>query len=65
MKITELGRVTENSGSPTLFETGRGSYLVQGWRMTDPEALAAMSIPGHETVVEIPKALLGFAREQS
>lgn len=44
MKITELGRVTENS---------------------DPEALAAMSIPGHETVVEIPKALLGFAREQS
>ena len=33
--------------------------------MTDPEVLAAMSIPGHETVVEIPKALLGFAREQS
>ena len=65
MKITELGRVTENSGSPTLFETDRGSYLVQGWRITDPEALAAMSIPGHETVVEIPKAMLGFAREQS
>ncbi len=33
MKITELGRVTENSGSPTLFETDRGIYLVQALRV--------------------------------
>jgi hypothetical protein len=34
--------------------------VVQGWKATDPEALAAMDIPSGETVVEIPDQMLQF-----
>jgi hypothetical protein len=65
MKVTKLGSVSEDGKSPTLFDTDRDTYLVQGFRVTDPEALAALEVPGHETVVEIPKTLLGFAPGQA
>jgi len=35
--------------------TDRGSYILSGAAVDDPEALAQMDIPGHETAVEIPK----------
>lgn len=65
MKITFLGTTSTTGQCPNLYETDRGTYLVQGTRVTDPEALAtlhARGLPEHETVVEIPKALLSFAR---
>lgn len=37
-----------------LADTGHGTFLVSGIPLTDPEALAAMEIPGHETVLELP-----------
>ena len=61
MKITFLGTTTESGDSPTLYATDRDTYLVQGWRVRDTEALAGMNVPAHETVVEIPRALLRFA----
>lgn len=66
MKITFLGTTSGNTNCPTLSATDRDSYLVQGTRVTDPEALAELGkhgngIPDHEAVVEIPKALLKFA----
>jgi len=51
---------SEPSGSPTLYRTDRGSWLVQGWVVTDPQALAEMSIPEGETCVEIPDRLVPF-----
>ncbi|MEU4444916.1 hypothetical protein AB0K14_03115 [Actinosynnema sp. NPDC050801] len=64
MKLTFLG-TTSNSGScPNLYATDRGTYVVQGSKITDPEALAALherGLPDHETAVEIPAALLSFA----
>ena len=42
----------------------RGTYVVQGERITDPAALATLrerGLPDHETAVEIPAALLRFA----
>jgi hypothetical protein len=51
---------SEPSGSPTLYRTDRESWLVQGWVVTDPEALAAMNIPEGETCVEIPDRLVPF-----
>jgi hypothetical protein len=60
MKITLLGTTSKDGQSPTLYETDRATYLVQGWRVLDAEALASMNIPEHETVVEIPSALLKF-----
>lgn len=61
MKLTLLTSESKNGQSPTLYATDRGTYVVQGWRLTDAEALSAMDIPGHETAVEIPAALLRFA----
>jgi hypothetical protein len=54
---------SEPSGSPTLYRTDRGTWVVQGWVMDDPEALAAMRIPGGESCVEIPDRLVPFFRE--
>jgi hypothetical protein len=36
-----------------LRDTGHGSYVLSGAPVTDPEALAEMDIPGHETCVEV------------
>jgi hypothetical protein len=61
MKLTFLGSESEGGQSPTLYATDRGTLVVQGWRVDDSDALAKLDIPGHETVVEIPIALLRFA----
>jgi len=37
--------------------------VVQGWAVTDPAALAAMSIPDGETCVEIPDRLIPLFRQ--
>ena len=60
MKLTFI-RKTRQSGDancPSLFRTDRGTFLVQGWRVTDPEALAQLGLPAHETVVEVPVDVL-------
>jgi hypothetical protein len=48
------------TGSPTVYRTDRGSWLVQGWVVTDSEALAQMNIPEGETAVEIPDRIVHF-----
>lgn len=59
MKLTFLGKETTGDQSPTLFATDRDTYVVQGWKITDPEALEALKdVPDHETYVEIPAALM-------
>jgi hypothetical protein len=62
VKLTLLGVESNDNGCPTLYATDRDTYVVQGWRVVDPEALNAMEIPGHETAVEIPAALLQHAQ---
>ena len=46
--------------SPTLYKTDRGSWVVQGWVVTDPEALSQLNVPEGETVVEIPDRMIPF-----
>ena len=60
MKLTLLGTQSDGGQSPTLYATDRGTLVVQGWRITDREALGAMAVPSHETAVEIPVELLRF-----
>lgn len=55
---------SEPSGSPTLYRTDRGSWVVQGWIVADPDALAAMQIPEGETCVEIPDRLVPFFQQR-
>ncbi|MFI6320406.1 hypothetical protein ACIBG8_22930 [Nonomuraea sp. NPDC050556] len=67
MKITRIAVDPDSQpqGSPTLYKTDRGSWLVQGWIVDDPEVLGLMNIPAHETVVELPDRMVPFFfREQ-
>ncbi|WP_116206204.1 hypothetical protein [Amycolatopsis circi] len=61
MELTHLFTTSKNGGCPELYATDRGTYVVQGSRVTDPQALAALrkrGFPEHETAVEVPAALL-------
>ena len=62
MRLTFVGKDpgSNPTGSPTVYRTDRGSWVVQGWVVADPEALAQMRIPEGETAVEIPDRLLQF-----
>jgi hypothetical protein len=57
MRLRKIGGCDDGT-CPTLFETDRGTYVVQGAIVTDPEALASVQLPAHETLVEVPAELL-------
>ena len=65
VKITFLGKDSTPNDSPTLYATDRDTYLVQGYVVTDPEALSSMRIPDGETVVEVPVRLMRYLPEDS
>jgi hypothetical protein len=56
----QLRRLDGCSGGscPAVYETDRGTFVVQGSIVTDPQALSAVHLPDHETLVEVPKELL-------
>jgi hypothetical protein len=43
-----------------VYRTDRGTWVVQGWALTDREALAEMDIPAGEAAVEIPDRMIRF-----
>lgn len=64
MRARFLGKDPQSSKDdcPSLFatdRTDRKTFLVQGWKVTDREALAdAGEIPDHEDIVEVPFEIL-------
>lgn len=62
MHLTFIGKdpASNPAGSPTVYRTDRDSWVVQGWVVTDPEALEQMDVPEGETCVEIPDRMLQF-----
>ncbi|MEN3306280.1 MAG: hypothetical protein V7603_2482 [Micromonosporaceae bacterium] len=66
MYLTLIGKDPDSNptGSPTVYRTDHGSRVVQGWVVTDPDALAHMDIPEGETCVEIPDRMLQFFAEK-
>lgn len=62
MKLTFVARDPGSvpDGSPALYRTDRRSWIVQGWVVTDSDALTTMDIPDGETCVEIPDRLVPF-----
>jgi hypothetical protein len=64
MRATFLGKDPDSQSgqSPTLFATDRTdrmTYIAQGWKVTDPQALADVGdVPDHETLIEIPEEVL-------
>ncbi len=65
MELTFVARdpCSVPDGSPTLYRTDRQSWVVQGWMVTDPDALGAMCIPEGESCVEIPDRLIPFFQQ--
>ena len=62
MRLALIGKDPESNptGSPTVYRTDRGTWVVQGWVVSDPEALAQMDIPAGEGAVEIPDRMIQF-----
>ncbi|MFG3436645.1 hypothetical protein ACGF0J_05290 [Nonomuraea sp. NPDC047897] len=59
MRMRFLGSTSEAGACPTLYETDRGTIVVQGLRLTDPEALADLrDVLDGETAVEVPRELI-------
>lgn len=64
MRLTFLGSTSTGGSCPNLYATDRGTFVVQGYRVDDPDALTVLrdrGLPDTETVVEVPAALLGLA----
>lgn len=62
MRLTFIGKdpLSNPTGSPTVYRTDRGTLVVQGWQLTDPDARARMNIPDGEDAVEIPDRMLQY-----
>jgi hypothetical protein len=43
---------------PIVHVTANGNYIIKGSRVTDPEALGQMTIPDHETCVEVSRSAI-------
>lgn len=68
MKLTFRGTNSTNGSCPAVYETDRGTVVVQGWKL-DPadkeawEAIRAQGLADNESAVEIPRALLPYLRD--
>jgi len=60
MRLAFLGGESGQDGSPRVYATDRGTFVVQGYKVEDAETLSQLRIPAHETVIEIPAELLKF-----
>jgi hypothetical protein len=61
VRLVKLRYVTgacKDGPCPTVYETDRGTFVVQGFVIENPEALGALQLPPGETAVEVPKDLL-------
>ncbi|GLF93956.1 hypothetical protein [Streptomyces yaizuensis] len=66
MALRKLGKDPESpsGGSPTIYlDDEKDTYLVQGLKVLDGERLGQMDVPGHESVVEIPRRMAQFFLE--
>lgn len=66
MALRYLGKDPDSpdGGSPSLWDDG-DSYVLQGWRVTDPAAIAELlrtagqeHVPEQETLIRIPKRMM-------
>ncbi len=64
MHLTFIRKDSNGGQSPTLYRTDRGTFVIQGYKVDDAEALETLSLPLNETAVEVPESLLReIARE--
>lgn len=61
MKLRFLTSSSNSGSCPSLYETDSGDIVVQGSKLTDPEAIAQLRdvLPGEDFVV-VPRSLLDY-----
>jgi hypothetical protein len=67
MKLRLLFTDSVPQSCPTVYETDRGTFVIQGDRLTDPEARADLAnlLPGEDAVETPRETLLGAVRVAS
>jgi hypothetical protein len=66
MTLRFLGKDTQDGQSPTLWESGDGWLVIQGYTDLDQEALAQVgTIPPGEAVIRVPKKPMRHLRDAS
>lgn len=64
MRLRRLaGSCDDGRTCPTFYATDRGTYVVQGWDVTDLPALEDLKLPPGESAVEIPGSLVELIRD--
>jgi hypothetical protein len=63
VQLRFLGKESTPTNSPTLYVTEQGSYLVQGWIVSDPGVLSRLEVGDNETLVEVPPGLMAHLAE--
>jgi hypothetical protein len=59
MRLRFLGSTSEAGACPSLYETDRGTIVVQGFELVDEEARSdLLHVLDGETAVEVPRELL-------
>jgi hypothetical protein len=58
MRLTLLRGCSDGKTCPAVHRTDRGTVVIQGWAVTDPEALRELSLPAGELAVEVPAELV-------
>lgn len=61
MNLRLLASTCSGGDCPTIYGTDGDDVLVQGYVVTDPDALAAIGAPEGEAVVRIPRYVLDRA----
>ncbi|MCX5336814.1 hypothetical protein [Streptomyces sp. NBC_00140] len=63
MQLRFLGKNSTVGDCPTLYNTDRDTYLVQGWKIFANDLLMQLDIPEGHTAVEVPTELFEFLKE--
>jgi hypothetical protein len=62
LSLTAIAFSCSTGTCPTVYETNRGTIMVQGYTVTTDQARAAgVDVPSGEQMVEIPLSLLAEA----
>jgi hypothetical protein len=65
MHLRFLGTNSEQGTCPAVYETDRGTFVVQGKIVTDSTALGeAVNLADDEMLVEIPRDLVRFFSQE-
>jgi hypothetical protein len=52
------GDCSDGKTCPAMYMTDRGTVVIQGLTVTDPDALQQLRLPGGEQAVEIPAEMV-------